>query len=271
MPLSVSLDGRVAIVTGAASGIGAATAKVLSSAGSQVALVDLDQKGLAEIRAALLAAGADQASIMTFTADVTDATAVTAYVSKIEKTFGRIDILFNNAGIEGEIQDIVDYSDDMYDKVMNVNARGVWLNLKYVALAMCRLGNGGSVINMGSVASLIGANGFGAYTASKHAVYGLTRNAALEMARFGVRVNAVCPGPIDTPLQDRVIDTTSVHERYGPELTGEGVREAITKNIPFGRLGRPEEVAAAVLFLASDLSSYITGAAIPVDGGLVAK
>ncbi|MBJ6135272.1 SDR family oxidoreductase [Ochrobactrum sp. Q0168] len=269
MSISLSLDGKVAIITGAGSGIGAASAKIMAAAGAKLVLVDMNQDALAAMKETIRTEH-QGVSVMTAQANVTDQNAVIAYISEAHKRFGRIDVLFNNAGIEGTVKDIIDYPDDVYDQVMAVNSRGVWLNLKYCGQIMCRQG-GGSIINMGSVSSLIGANGFGAYTAAKHAVHGITRNAAVEMAPFAVRVNAICPGPIDTPLQDRVIGEIGSNDKYADSLAGKSVRQVTELNIPFGRLGRPEEVASVVAFLASDMSSYITGAAIPIDGGLVAK
>jgi NAD(P)-dependent dehydrogenase (short-subunit alcohol dehydrogenase family) len=195
-------------------------------------------------------------------ADVTQAADVRRYVAAARDRFGGIDVFFNNAGILGAISPLVDYPEETFDRVMAVNVKSVWLGLKLVGPELIARG-GGAIVNTASEAGLRGTRNLAAYTASKHAVIGLTRTASLEFIRHGVRVNAICPGPIDTAM------VKELEEKLDPrDPKAAGAR--FTARIPIRRYGRPEEVAALVAFLCSDESSYVNGAAYSVDGGSMA-
>lgn len=248
----------VVLITGAAGGIGAATARKFALRGARVALVDTDADALDRLAGGLQSYGIAAGSIATFAADVSDEDDVAGYVAATMERFGGLDVLFNNAGIEGAVASVDVYDTDRFDQVMRVNVRGVFLNCKHVVAAMRQLTGRGSIVNTGSAVSLVGAPDLGPYTASKHAVLGLTRSLALELAETGIRVNAVCPGPIDTRMQHAIED--------GMVLDRDAAREAVMGLIPMRRYGTPEEIANVVLFLASDDSSFMTGAAVAVDG-----
>jgi 3alpha(or 20beta)-hydroxysteroid dehydrogenase len=254
-----SLDGRVAIITGSGGGIGRASAQALALAGAHVVAVDISQSA-AEAVATELGEGGSKA--LALQADVSDPDHVQRFVSTTLETFGRIDILFNNAGIEGAVAPIATFPLDVFDRVLAVNLRSVFIGLKYV-LPLMVAQRSGSIINSSSVSGMRGTAGFAGYVASKHAVIGLTRVAAAEAASANVRVNAICPGPIGTRMMDSISALSS------PDDPEEAVRASIDKN-PSRRWGTPEEVAAVVLFLASDASSYVNGAAWPIDGGRTA-
>lgn len=252
------LEGKVAIITGAGGGIGRATAILFAAAGARLGLVDSDGDALKGVASELATTGADPTRLLAVTGDVADATSVAGYVDDVVARFGRLDALFNNAGIEGPIATLDDYDDDDFDRVMRVNVRGVWLNLKAAVRAMRTAGCGGSIVNAGSGASLVGVPGASGYAGSKHAVLGLSRSAAVELAPEGIRVNTICPGPIDTRMMRSI------------EARGAIPRAKIEARVPMGRYGGPAEVAAIALFLASDASSYVTGAVVSVDGGMTA-
>lgn len=250
---------KVALITGGGNGIGRATALGFASRGAKVVVVDRDSTA-GEATAGIVRQQGGEALFVQ--ADVTQADSVKAYVDKAVATFGRIDCFHNNAGIECKVAPIVDYDDAMFDSVMAVNVRGVYLGLKYVLKQMIAQ-KGGAVVNTASTAGLMGSPGMPAYVASKHAVLGLTKTASGEVARQGIRVNAVCPGPIDT----RMIH--ALEAQLNPSNPGK-VTARYQSSIPIGRYGTAEEVANTVLFLCSDLAGNITGAHYVIDGGRTA-
>ncbi len=249
---------KVAIVTGAANGLGLDAAQGFAREGARVLLVDRDPGG--EAHAAALRAAGHDARFMA--ADVTRAADVQRYVAAALEAWGGIHCFFNNAGIEGHVRPLVEQEDDMFDAVIAVNVRGVYLGLKHVLPVMLRQG-AGAVVNTASTAALAGSPGLAPYVGSKHAVLGITRSVAGEVARQGVRVNAVCPGPTETRMIHSLED----------QVTARGandVPERYRASIPLGRYSTPAEVTAAVLFLCSDEASAITGAHLQVDGGRTA-
>ena len=254
------LAGKVAIVTGAADGLGRATSRMMAAKGARVLLVDINEPRLAETEALIRDAGGEAA---VFRADVSDEAQVRAYVAEAMSRFGRIDAFFNNAGLLGVVAPTVDYPIDMFDKVIAVNLRGVFLGLRFVLPVMIEQ-RAGSIINTSSMGGAGGVPGSSAYNASKHGVIGLTKTAAIEVAPTGVRVNAVLPGNIRTKMTKMVAGSDA------PVDDTEAVRLA-ARLAPQGRMGTPEEIADAVCFLASDASAHITGVELPVDGGILAS
>jgi NAD(P)-dependent dehydrogenase (short-subunit alcohol dehydrogenase family) len=255
----MDFKGKVALITGGGNGIGRATAIGFASHGARLVVVDRD-KDAGESTAGVIRQQGGEAIFVP--ADVTRSADVQAYVKAALDKFGSIDCFHNNAGIEGKVAPTAEYDEDTFDAVMGVNVKGVFLGLRYVLPVMLRQ-NAGAIVNTASVAGLIGSPGMSAYVASKHAVIGLTKVAAGEVARAGVRVNAVCPGPIDT----RMIH--SLHSMVNPENPA-AVGERYQAGIPLGRYGTPEEIGNVVMFLCSDLASNITGAHYVVDGGRTA-
>lgn len=246
-------ENKVAIVTGGSFGIGKATAIMFAQRGAKVAVVDWkeDQDTLKTIQNA----GGEAIFIK---CDVSKDSDVQAMVDQTVNTFGRLDYAFNNAGIEGASAPTHEVTEENFDKVIGVNVKGVWLCMKYEIPLMLRHGKG-AIVNCSSIAGVIGFPGIPIYTASKHAVIGLTKTAALEYAQSGIRVNAVCPGAIQTAMIDRFLEKNNV------------TREAMVAGEPVGRFGEPKEIAEAAIWLCSDASSFTTGHALLVDGGWVAR
>ncbi len=249
------LDGKVALITGAGSGIGRASALAFAREGAKVAVADIVVEGGEETVRMVKEAGGEAFFIKV---DVSNAADVEAMVNAVVDTYGRIDCAYNNAGIEGRLASTDEYPEDVFDKVIDINLTGVWLCMKYELPHMLKQG-GGAIVNTASGAGLIGVSGMSAYVASKHGVIGLTKTAALEYAKSGIRVNAVCPGLIQTPMVERI---TAEQPQLG---------EALVAAEPVGRTGKPEEIAESVVWLSSDAASFVTGHAMSVDGGFVAQ
>ena len=259
MPDRIRLDGRVALVTGAAGVIGTATMRLLAERGARIVAVD---RKAADLKAAMADLPAS-AEALAVTADVTGEDEVADYVRAAIEKFGVIDVFYNNAGIEGDIAPITKYSLATFRKVLDVNVVGVFLGLKHVLPVMLKQ-NRGSIINTASIAGLIGSPDIAVYSASKHAVIGLTKSAALECAGSAVRVNCVCPGQIDSRMLSAIVEGRNPGNTPVPT-------ERIVDRTPARRLGQASEVAAVVAFLASDDASYVSGSAYTVDGGRVAS
>ena len=249
------LDGKVALITGAGSGIGRASALAFAREGAKVAVADIVVEGGEETVRMVKEAGGEAFFIKV---DVSNAAEVEAMVNTVVDTYGRIDCAYNNAGIEGRLASTDEYPEDVFDKVIDINLTGVWLCMKYELPHMLKQG-GGAIVNTASGAGLIGVAGMSAYVASKHGVVGLTKTAALEYAKSGIRVNSVCPGLIQTPMVERI---TADQPQLG---------EALVAAEPVGRTGKPEEIAKSVVWLSSDAASFVTGHAMSVDGGFVAQ
>jgi NAD(P)-dependent dehydrogenase (short-subunit alcohol dehydrogenase family) len=250
--MDMRFDNKVVLVTGGGGGIGRASALAYAHAGARVAVTDRDTQAGEETVLQVQALGGQALFVH---ADVTQATQVQAMVAQVVAHFGRLDCAFNNAGIEEEHMRLADCAEDTFDRIMAVNVKGVWLCMKY-QLAQMLLQGGGSIVNTASVAGLIGAPKMAAYSASKHAVIGLTKSAAVEYGRKNIRVNAVCPGVIRTMMFERAV------------LADPKVGTAVVQAHPIGRIGEADEVAAVVLWLSSDAASFVTGLAHTVDGGL---
>jgi NAD(P)-dependent dehydrogenase (short-subunit alcohol dehydrogenase family) len=247
--------GKVALVTGGSSGIGRATAQIFAREGAKVVVADVGVESGEETVRLIQAAGGEAVFIKT---DVAQAADVEAMVKKAVDTYGRLDCAFNNAGIEGVVKPTVEYGEADWDRVLAINLKGVWLCMKYELQHMLKQGSG-AIVNTASVAGLVGLSGFSAYVAAKHGVNGLTKTAALEYAKAGIRVNAVCPGAIRTPMFERGV-------RDNP-----GIEEQVVAMEPIGRMAAPAEVGEAVVWLCSDAASFVTGLPMAVDGGWVAQ
>jgi NAD(P)-dependent dehydrogenase (short-subunit alcohol dehydrogenase family) len=245
---------KVALITGGTTGIGRDTAILFAKHGAKVVVSGRREAEGKETVALAKAAGGEAIFVQS---DVSKSGDVQALVKKTVDTFGRLDIAFNNAGIEGKWVPLVEQTEENWDQVHNINLKGVWLSLKYEILQMLKQGGGGAIVNMSSVAGLIGAAGAGVYIASKHGVLGLTKTAALEYAANGIRVNAVCPAVIETAMAERAFGAPEVNKR-------------MLALHPLGRFGKPIEIAEAVLWMCSDKSSFMTGHEIVLDGGMLA-
>ena len=245
---------QVALVTGASSGIGLATARAFAEAGASVALADINEDALGSATAELTSAGHKAIGV---TCDVADEAQTVGMIERTVSTFGRLDMAFNNAGILGYTGEFADESAASFDQVTAINLRGVWTCMKYELLQMREQGSG-AIVNNSSLGGLIGGPNRASYHASKFGVIGLTRSAAVEYAAAGIRINAVCPGVIATPMNDDMVQNH-------PD-----VMEDVMRDQPIGRLGLPGEIAAAVLWLCSPAASFVLGVALPVDGGFTA-
>ena len=251
----IRLDGKIALVTGAAGVIGTATMRLLAERGARIVAIDRQEGPLADAVSGLPAS----AQALALAADVTQESEVADYVRAAVAKFGTIDVFYNNAGIEGDIKPIVDYPIESFRRVLDVNVVGVFLGMKHVLPVMLKQ-NSGSIINTASIAGLIGSPSVAPYSASKHAVIGMTKSAAQECSGTGVRVNCVCPGLIDSRMLGAIIDGRNPGNAPTP-------MERIVDRIPARRLGQATEVASIVAFLASDEASYVSGSAYTVDGG----
>ncbi len=247
------LENKVAIITGGAGSIGLTTAKLFLAEGAKVVLVDMGQEALEKAVAEL-----NSDNVIFSVADVTKSADVERYTEETLAKFGKIDVFFNNAGIEGVVKPLPEYPEDIFDKVIAVNVKGMWLGCKYVVPAM---NDGGSVIITSSVAGISGTPDVSAYTISKHAVIGLMRNQTVELAPRKIRVNSIHPSPVDNRMM------RSLEDGFAPGK-GEEAKKGLEQTIPLGRYAKPIEIAQLALFLASDNSQFITGTTQVIDGGL---
>jgi NAD(P)-dependent dehydrogenase (short-subunit alcohol dehydrogenase family) len=252
--MTTELRGKVGIVTGGTSGIGREAAVLFAKAGAKVVVAGRREVEGKETLDLVRAAGGDGLFVKT---DVSRAAEVQALVRKTVEKFGRLDIAFNNAGIEGNWIPIAEQAEEDWDRTIDINLKGVWLCLKYEIQQMLKQGGGGAIVNMASIGGLMGSAGAATYCASKHGVMGLTKSAALETARSSIRINAVCPAVIETPMGERLFGE--------PEM-----RKYALRLHPIGRFGTPVEVAEAVLWMCSDRASFMTGQSLVLDGGFLA-
>lgn len=249
--MNISFEGQVALVTGAASGMGLETAKKFAEAGAAVVLTDINEAQVKEEADKLARNGV---KALGFCCDVADERQVRAMVEKTVEAFGRLDAAYNNAGIQSPVTDTANLEAEEWDRVMAVNLRAVWLCMKYELLQMRKQGSG-CIVNCSSLGGLVGLPGRAAYHAAKHGVLGLTKSAALEYGVQGIRINAICPGTIETPMVEAMF------------ASGNLVRDDAIKTQPIGRLGKAAEIADAVLWLCSPLSTFVIGQSLAVDGG----
>jgi NAD(P)-dependent dehydrogenase (short-subunit alcohol dehydrogenase family) len=252
--MNVELTGKVAIITGGTSGIGRDAALLFAKAGAKAVVAGRREVEGKEVIDQIRAAGSDALFVKT---DVTHAAEVQALVRKTVEKFGRLDVAFNNAGIEGNWAPITEQPEADFDATMAINLKGVWLCLKYEIQRMLAQGGGGAIVNMSSVAGLMGAATAGAYTASKHGVIALTKTAALEYGDKGIRVNAICPAVIETAMAERLFGDAEVQRHLRSQHA-------------LGRFGKPMEIAEGVLWMCSDRSSFMTGQYLVLDGGFLA-
>src|SRR3979411_1482999 len=254
--MNISFENKVALVTGAASGLGLATAKAFAESGASVALADWNEDAVHAAAQDMNAQGHKASAIR---CDVADDAQVDAMVKTTVATFGGLDAAYNNAGVQNVLAETADTTREDYDRVMGINLQGVWSCMKFELQQMRKQGSG-TIVNCSSLGGLVGGAERGIYHAAKHGVIGFTKSAALEYAARGIRINAVCPGLIWTPMADQMV------------AAGQGeALKAMEKSIPMGRVGRPEEIADAVLWLCSDAASYVTGQSISVDGGFIMR
>jgi 3-oxoacyl-[acyl-carrier protein] reductase len=249
------LDGKVALITGAGSGIGAASARLFAAEGAQVAVVDLDRPGAEEVAAAIREAGGSAIAIPT---DVAEAPAVEAMAARALEELGRVDVLMSNAGVLDDYLPAADTPYEVWDRVLGVNLKAMYLTAKALIPQMLKNG-GGAIVNVASTAALNGGNGGAAYTTSKHGIIGFTRQLCFDYARQGIRANTLCPGAVETGMTREIFAEASAE-----------VMKAV-ESAPIGRWAQPEELAAAALFLASEDASFVNGAVYVVDGGFDSK
>jgi NAD(P)-dependent dehydrogenase (short-subunit alcohol dehydrogenase family) len=250
------LTEKVILVTGGSTGIGRATSKILAQEGARVVIMDVQDEQGEQTAAAIKSAGG---LAEYHHADVADYEQVRALITSIADNYGKLDGALNNAGIEGPAIKILDYSLEDWERVLRVNLTGVFVCMKCEVEQMSKQGSGGSIVSTASVAGLVGLPGASSYNSAKHGVVGLTKTVALEYAARNLRVNAVCPGFIDTPMLGRVTDAS------------EKIRDKLIGQVPMKRVANPDEIGNAVAWLLSEKSSYVTGVALPVDGGWVAQ
>jgi len=250
------LAGKVALVTGGGGGIGSVTARAYAREGAMVAVVDVNAAAARDVADAIKALGGEAIGIAT---DVSKSDQVAAMVERVVAHFGRLDIAFNNAGIEIEHEPLALSTEDTFDTLMSVNVKGVWLCMKYEILQMLKQGGGGAIVNTSSIGGIVAAPRQPIYGATKHAVLGLTKAAAVEYGRKGIRINAVCPGIIRTEMTERAIERDPRRKPF------------IEHAHPIGRLGEAEDIARAVVFLSSDDAAFVIGHSLMVDGGFTSR
>jgi NAD(P)-dependent dehydrogenase (short-subunit alcohol dehydrogenase family) len=255
--MNISFENKVALVTGAASGLGLATAKAFAEAGASVVLADWDEQQVEDAASHLANQGHRTLAIR---CDVSDDAQVEAMITQTVAAFGQLDAAYNNAGVQNVLAETADSPREDYDRIMGINLRGVWSSMKFELQQMRQQGSG-AIVNCSSLGGLIGGAQRGTYHAAKHGVIGFTKSAALEYATRGIRVNCVCPGMIATPMLDTMIAAGQ----------GEALNTMLQTLVPMGRMGRAEEIADAVLWLCSSAASYVTGQSISVDGGYVMR
>jgi NAD(P)-dependent dehydrogenase (short-subunit alcohol dehydrogenase family) len=253
--MNISFENKVALVTGAASGMGLAAAEAFAASGASVALADINEAAVRKVAERLTGAGL---KVIAIACDVTDEAQVRKMVEQTVSAFGRLDAAFNNAGVQSLAVDTADATSEEYDRVTAINLKSVWLCMKYELLQMRKQGSG-AIVNNSSIGGLIGIPGRAIYHATKHGVIGMTKSAALEYAAKGIRINAICPGAIETPMVADMIARE-------PETMKD-----ILKEQPIGRLGKPEEIASTVLWLCSPGAGFVIGHALAVDGGYTAR